>query len=211
MRFSTLNLLALLGASMTAAVPTELTNFLLVTTDQPEPNYNSSNLKAVSATSLFVRLIPSSIPSLSSPIFFIFKRVYSDTLFEFHVSAYLWYTQDPYYQPALVLRLIGPGYGSLPNFTLSNNTLHTTASGPHGIGIYQYNSTTVAAGVELQVCSFPSPISPTALPFLVNDLEGSANCDGVLVPGRRATARKPGVERWVSADGGWGEGGMDDM
>jgi len=66
MRFSTLSLLALLGASMTAAAPTELTNFLLVTTDQPEPNYNSSNLKAVSATSLFVRLLPSSIPILSS-------------------------------------------------------------------------------------------------------------------------------------------------
>lgn len=54
MRFSALNLLALLSASLSTAAPTELTNFLLVTTDQPEPNYNSSNLKAVSATSLFV-------------------------------------------------------------------------------------------------------------------------------------------------------------
>jgi hypothetical protein len=54
MRFSTLSLLAVLGVTTTFAAPTELTNFLLVTTDQPEPNYNSSNLKAVSATSLFV-------------------------------------------------------------------------------------------------------------------------------------------------------------
>jgi len=55
MRFSTLGFLTALGAKLAATAPTELTNFLLVTADQPDPNSDSANLKAVSATSLFVR------------------------------------------------------------------------------------------------------------------------------------------------------------
>ncbi|KAG9758813.1 hypothetical protein KCU75_g11299, partial [Aureobasidium melanogenum] len=31
---------------------------------------------------------------------------------------------DPYYQPNYLLRLIGPGYGSVPQFTLSQGVLH---------------------------------------------------------------------------------------
>ncbi|KAH9871801.1 hypothetical protein J1614_006058 [Plenodomus biglobosus] len=75
-----------------SAVPTAVANFLLVTTTQLDPSANTSELKAVSATSLF----------------------------------------DPFKQPALVLRLEGPGYGSLPNFTLSSGTLSTNAQGPFG-------------------------------------------------------------------------------
>ncbi|KAG9545894.1 hypothetical protein KCV01_g24447, partial [Aureobasidium melanogenum] len=40
---------------------------------------------------------------------------------------------DPYYQPNYLLRLIGPGYGSVPQFTLSQGVLHCPGQGPHGI------------------------------------------------------------------------------
>ncbi|KAK3203545.1 hypothetical protein GRF29_112g1608879 [Pseudopithomyces chartarum] len=60
------------------------------------------------------------------------------------------YSEDPVSQSTLLLRLIGPGYNSLPNFTLTSGVLSTTTSGPHGIGYVQYNSSTVTAGQELQ-------------------------------------------------------------
>ncbi|KAF2655892.1 hypothetical protein K491DRAFT_597974 [Lophiostoma macrostomum CBS 122681] len=146
MKFSTFTL-ALLSASISAvaALPTELTNFLLVTTNQAEATSNTSNLKAVSATSLF----------------------------------------DPYNQPALLLRLIGPGYGSLPNFTLSSGTLHTVAPGPHGIGTYEYNSTTVTAGQELQFLASTQTAGNLALSdgYLLTvdgEKEGWMICEGQL-------------------------------
>lgn len=57
---------------------------------------------------------------------------------------------DPYYQPNYLLRLIGPGYGSVPQFTLSQGVLHCPGQGPHGIGDYIFNSTEVHTGSELQ-------------------------------------------------------------
>lgn len=57
---------------------------------------------------------------------------------------------DPYHQETYLLRLTGPGYGSLPQFNLSQSTLHTPAyplvvsDGPE-----EYNSTVVQAGKEL--------------------------------------------------------------
>ena len=54
MRFSSLVSFAIAGASLCMALPTNLTNFLLVTTSQIDPSANTSELKAVSATSLFV-------------------------------------------------------------------------------------------------------------------------------------------------------------
>jgi hypothetical protein len=57
---------------------------------------------------------------------------------------------DPYYQPNYLLRLIAPGYGSVPQFTLSNGVLHTPGKGPHGVGDYIFNSTEVHTGSELQ-------------------------------------------------------------
>jgi hypothetical protein len=54
MRFSTIGFLAVAGASLCAALPTDLKDFLLVATAQENANANTSNLKAVSATSLFV-------------------------------------------------------------------------------------------------------------------------------------------------------------
>lgn len=69
----------------------------------------------------------------------------------------------PYYQPNLLLREIEPGYGSLPTWTLTNGTLHTTQAGPHGIGSYVYNSTSVQAGGELQFLAQSEPNSGFAL------------------------------------------------
>jgi hypothetical protein len=56
MRFSSLVSLALASASLCTALPADLTNFLLVTTSQVDASANASELKAVSATSLFVSL-----------------------------------------------------------------------------------------------------------------------------------------------------------
>jgi hypothetical protein len=56
MRFSTISWLAVAGASVCTALPKDLTNFLLVTTAQENPSSaNTSDMKAVSATSLYVR------------------------------------------------------------------------------------------------------------------------------------------------------------
>ncbi|ORY14320.1 hypothetical protein BCR34DRAFT_599301 [Clohesyomyces aquaticus] len=146
MRSSNLSLLALFSAALiTTALPTELTNFLLVTTNQSTPTSNSSSLRAVSATSLF----------------------------------------DPFYQATLYLRLTGPGYGSLPNFTLSSGTLHTTASGPHGIGIFEYNSTIVVNGTQLGFVAAEQPAGNLALDggYLLTvggQKEGWAICPGDL-------------------------------
>jgi hypothetical protein len=57
MRFSTFAYLAVSIASLCTALPKDLTNFLLVTTAQENPSSaNTSDMKAVSATSLFVCL-----------------------------------------------------------------------------------------------------------------------------------------------------------
>ncbi|KAH0170149.1 hypothetical protein KCU67_g2763, partial [Aureobasidium melanogenum] len=57
---------------------------------------------------------------------------------------------DPYYQPNYLLRLTGPGYGSVPQFTISQGVLHCPGQGPHGIGNYVFNTTDVHTGSELQ-------------------------------------------------------------
>lgn len=62
---------------------------------------------------------------------------------------------DPYYQAAYLLRLVEPGYGSVPVFNLTDGTLHVDEAGPHGIGEYEYNSTAVYAGSELQFEAAP--------------------------------------------------------
>ncbi len=59
---------------------------------------------------------------------------------------------DPYTQPDFYLRLIQPGYNSLPTFNLTNGDLHTVAEGidADGFGNHVYNSTgTVEDGEEL--------------------------------------------------------------
>jgi hypothetical protein len=62
MRFSSLVSFAIAGACICTALPRNLTNFLLVTTSQIDPSANTSELKAVSATSLFVSPSNHSLP-----------------------------------------------------------------------------------------------------------------------------------------------------
>lgn len=58
---------------------------------------------------------------------------------------------DPYDQRTFLLRLIGPGYNSLPQFNLtSNGFLSTLSEGIEGHGEFIYNSTIVQTGAELQ-------------------------------------------------------------
>lgn len=140
-------------ACLTTAAPTSLkpVNFFLVTTSQPTPTANSSDLANVNATSLFN-------PSLDPTV------------------------QEPY-----LLRLIEPGYNSLPTFNLTNGTLHTdtTALGSAGFGTYEYNSTEVLKGGELQF--LPSNQRRGNLGFrdgylltVGGDYEGWTVCDGAL-------------------------------
>ncbi|KAF2007054.1 hypothetical protein P154DRAFT_541862 [Amniculicola lignicola CBS 123094] len=91
----------------------------------------------------------------------------------------------PYYQPNLLLRLIGPGYGSLPIFTLESGNLHTFASGPHGQGYFEYNSTTLTTNGELQFLAEEQPegnlgLSDGYLLTVDGKSEGWTICDGLL-------------------------------
>ncbi|KAF2111874.1 hypothetical protein BDV96DRAFT_498950 [Lophiotrema nucula] len=92
---------------------------------------------------------------------------------------------DPYYQEPYLLRLIGPGYGSLPRFNLSSGTLSSWASGPHGQGYYLYNSSSVTAGTEFQLLPHEQPAGNIALDdagllTVGGAKEGWTLCDGKL-------------------------------
>ena len=93
---------------------------------------------------------------------------------------------DPYDQKNYLLRLIAPGYGSLPRFNITNGDLHTAAVGPEGVGNYVYNTTgTVTAGQELQLSPAVEPAGNLALKngylLTVNGQEeGWTICDGAL-------------------------------
>jgi hypothetical protein len=93
--------------------------------------------------------------------------------------------QDPFNQPALLLRLIGPGYGSLPNFTLASGTLSTVAQAPFNGGAKVYQSTVVEAGKELQFLASAQPAGNLALDgsYLLTvggEKKGWTICDGAL-------------------------------
>jgi hypothetical protein len=95
------------------------------------------------------------------------------------------YSQDPFNQPAILLRLTGPGYNSLPNFTLTAGTLSTIAQAPFGGGLKVYNSTVVEAGKELQFLASVQPAGNLALDesyvlTVDGEKEGWTICDGVL-------------------------------
>lgn len=94
-------------------------------------------------------------------------------------------TQDPFHQPALLLRLTGPGYGSLPNFTLTDGTLSTIALAPFGNTYSRFNSTVVTAGSELQFLASVQPAGNIALDegYLLTvdgQREGWTICEGAL-------------------------------
>lgn len=90
---------------------------------------------------------------------------------------------DPLAATNYLLRLIGPGYNSLPRFNLTDGTLETEARGPHGIGEFEYNSTRVRAGEELNFAPETQPKGNLGLAdgFLLTvsgQSEGWKVCDG---------------------------------
>ncbi|KAL5115720.1 hypothetical protein ACEQ8H_006328 [Pleosporales sp. CAS-2024a] len=92
---------------------------------------------------------------------------------------------DPFNQPAILLRLIGPGYGSLPNFTITSGTLSTVADAPYGGGPKLYNSTVVDAGQALQFLASVQPAGNLALNeddllTVRGEKHGWTICDGDL-------------------------------
>ena len=81
--------------------------------------------------------------------------------------------------------MTGPGYGSLPNFTLTDGTLSTIALAPFGNEMYQYNSTVVKAGSELQFLASQQPAGNIELDegYLLTvdgQREGWTICEGAL-------------------------------
>jgi hypothetical protein len=76
------------------------------------------------------------------------------------------YSQDPFNQPAILLRLTGPGYNSLPNFTLTAGTLSTIAQAPFGGGLKVYNSNLA--------------LDESYVLTVDGEKEGWTICDGVL-------------------------------
>jgi hypothetical protein len=92
---------------------------------------------------------------------------------------------DPLAQTNYLLRLIGPGYNSLPRFNLTDGTLETEAAGPHGIGEFEYNSTRVRAGEDLMFAPQAQPKGNLGLAdgFLLTvggEREGWKICEGDL-------------------------------
>jgi hypothetical protein len=92
---------------------------------------------------------------------------------------------DPLAQTNYLLRLIGPGYNSLPRFNLTDGTLETEAAGPHGIGEFEYNSTRVRAGEDLMFVPQAQPKGNLGLAdgFLLTvggEKEGWKICEGDL-------------------------------
>ena len=92
---------------------------------------------------------------------------------------------DPLAQTNYLLRLIGPGYNSLPLFNLTDGTLETEAAGPHGVGEFEYNSTRVSAGEDLMFAPAVQPKGNLGLAdgFLLTvggESEGWTVCAGDL-------------------------------
>ena len=113
---------------------------------QIDVSANASQLKEVSATSLF---LSGSIDI--SLIRRVGKARKCNSL------------QDPFHQPALLLRLIGLGYGFLPTLTLAHGTYSTISQAPFGDAKYRYNSTVLRAGQDLHFLASKQPTRDIAL------------------------------------------------
>lgn len=93
---------------------------------------------------------------------------------------------DPFDQSTYLLRLIGPGYNSLPTFNLTNGDLNTQAEEPEAIGEAVYNSTgAVTAGAELGFTPSTEPAGNLGLKdgYLLTvggQEKGWTICDGPL-------------------------------
>lgn len=142
-------------------------------------------------TALFTTLLAAlttAAPSPKNPTNFLLVTTTSRTSFAnssdlANVSATSLF--DPNYQTNYLLRTIAPGYGSLPRFNLTGGTLETLGTGPHGIGEFEYNSTAVRAGEELQFAPSKEPAGRLGLRdgFLLSVggmVSGWTICDGEL-------------------------------
>jgi hypothetical protein len=118
----------LLLATLATALPTTT----------PPTNYTSANnTTPLNPTNFYLLTTPSPLKSPQN----------NSSLLP---SASLTSLFDPLSQTTYLLRLIGPGYNSLPQFNLTaDGTLETEAAGPHGVGEFEYNSTRVRAGEDL--------------------------------------------------------------
>lgn len=112
---------------------------------------------------------------------------------------------DPLAQTNYLLRLIGPGYNSLPLFNLSDGTLETEAVGPHGVGEFEYNSTRVRAGEDLAFAPAVQPKGNLGLEdgFLLTlggESGGWTLCDGELGQQVVSCLRPSDEVMWILAD-----------
>jgi len=118
-----MQLTAILLATLATALPTT-----------PPTNNTNTNTSTPPITNFYLLTSPSPTQTTNSSLL---PNVSATSLF------------DPLAQSTYLLRLIGPGYASLPQFNLTDGTLETLAAGPHGIGEFEYNSTRVRAGEDL--------------------------------------------------------------
>ena len=154
-----MHLRTLLFATLATALPT--------TTPPTDSTNNTSNpltnFYLLTTTSLTQNSNTSLLPSVSATSLF-----------------------DPLAQTPYLLRLIGPGYNSLPQFNLSTDgTLETETAGPHGIGEFEYNSTRVRSGEDLKFAPEAQPKGNLGLEdgYLLTvggETEGWRICEGEL-------------------------------
>lgn len=156
---STLLLSAFTSLATAAALPTTYT-----------PSTNNTNTNTTNPTNFYLLTTTTSTQQSNSSLL---PGVSATSLF------------DPNSQTNYLLRLIGPGYNSLPVFNLTDGTLETEAAGPHGIGEFEYNSTRVRAGEDLTFAPAVQPKGNLGLEdgFLLTvsgESKGWKVCDGEL-------------------------------
>lgn len=154
----------LLLATLATALPTT------PPTNSTTSSYPSNNNTSTPLTNFYLLTSPSPAQSTNSSLL---PSVSATSLF------------DPLAQTNYLLRLIGPGYNSLPQFNLTDGTLETEAAGPHGVGEFEYNSTRVRAGEDLMFAPATQPKGNLGLVdgYLLSvggESEGWRVCDGDL-------------------------------
>lgn len=156
---------ALLFAALATAIPTTTTDYTTCSnpTNNTSPPLTNFYLLTTTSSTQSPRGNSSLLPSVSATSLF-----------------------DPLAQTTYLLRLIGPGYNSLPQFNLTaDGTLETEAAGPHGIGEFEFNSTRVHAGEDLTFAPQAQPKGNLGLEegFLLSvggETEGWRVCEGDL-------------------------------
>lgn len=156
----------LLFATLATALPTTTDS-----TTSPNPANNTNTSNPLTNFYLLTTTSPTKSPTGNSSLL---PSVSATSLF------------DPLARTTYLLRLIGPGYNSLPQFNLTaDGTLETEAAGPHGVGEFEYNSTRVRAGDDLTFAPQAQPKGNLGLEegFLLSvggETEGWRVCEGDL-------------------------------